>query len=207
MARNYVAAPGVVAEAIASAVETPFEGVTLTGAALTDNSGGTASATIASQVLQVEVPVTLPDILLTSTDTPADLVTNYVVGIAGDIVRWGFITQVVATDGGSSDVDLDLQIGSTPVTGAAFAALAVADFNAIGKVKQSAALTAANTITTSSTISIVCTESTANFTAGVITPIVWIRLPLAALANAIASLAAQIEANRVDIAALKAALD
>lgn len=140
------------------------------------SSQPTQAAVVAAASAMTTIPLMLPRILATSTDTPADLVTDYVPGVVGNIVRWGFITEVVCTSGGTGDIDLDLQIGSTPVTGAKFTALAETDFNVIGKVKQSAALSAANTLAADSTLSIVCTESTTNFTAGVIVPIVWIQL-------------------------------
>jgi hypothetical protein len=174
----------------------PLQAATV--AAVTDNSGGTGAAggTIATLAATVTIPITLPRILLTSTDTPADLVTDYIPGVVGDIVRWGFVTEVVATSGGTADVDLDLQIAATPVTGAKFTALTQADFAAIGQVKQSAALSAANTLAADSTLSIVCTESTTNFTAGAIVPIIWVALTQANLKNAIAVLAAQLNEIR-----------
>lgn len=143
----------------------------------------------------IDIPLTLPDILLTSLDTPKDLVTDYIPGIAGQIVRWGLITQVVATSGGTADADIHLEIETTEVTGSKFEALTQADFAAIGQVKQSAALSAANTITAASKITIVCAESAVNFTAGLVTPIIWVRV--------FATAAIEAKVNAV-LAALKA---
>jgi hypothetical protein len=122
------------------------------------------------------IPITLPDILLTSLDTPADLVTDYIPGVVGNIVRWGLITQVAATSGGTADADIHLEIETTEVTGSEFQALTQTDFSAIGKVKQSGAISAANALTAASKLSIVCDESAVNFTAGLVTPIIWVEL-------------------------------
>jgi hypothetical protein len=106
--------------------------------------------------------------LLTSFDTPADVVTDFVLPFAGTIVSWQLVTRVVATSGSTADADLELQLGATPVTGSGISALTEADLNAIGKVKAGGTITAANTFAALDTFSIVCTESATNFTAGAV---------------------------------------
>lgn len=104
--------------------------------------------------------------LLTSFDTPADVVTDFVMPFAGTIISWQMVARVVATSGSTADADLELQLGTTTVTGSGITGLTEADLNAIGKVKAGGTITAANTFAAGGTFSIVCTESTTNFTAG-----------------------------------------
>lgn len=106
--------------------------------------------------------------LLTSFDTPADVVTDFVMPFAGKIISWQMVTRVVATSGSTADADIELQLGSTTVTGSGITALTEANLNAIGKVKAGGTITAANTFAASDTFSIVCTESATNFTAGAV---------------------------------------
>jgi hypothetical protein len=106
--------------------------------------------------------------LLTSFDTPADVVTNFVLPFAGKVVSWQLVTRVVATSGSTADADLELQLGATAVTGSTITALTEADLSAVGKVKAGGTITAANTFAAGDTLSVVCTESTTNFTAGAI---------------------------------------
>ena len=105
-------------------------------------------------------------ILLTSLDTPADLVTDFVMPFKGSIVSWQLVDEVVATSGGTADADIELQLGATTVTGSAITAFTQANLDAIGEVKAGGTITAANTFIAGGTFSIVCTESAVNFTAG-----------------------------------------
>ena len=106
--------------------------------------------------------------LLTNLDTPADIVTDFVVPFDCTVISWQMVTRVVATSGGTADADIDLQIGATPITGAKKEGLTQADFAAVGQVKAGGTITAANTIAAGGTFSVVCTESAVNFTAGAI---------------------------------------
>jgi hypothetical protein len=133
-------------------------------------------------------------VLLTSLDTPADLVTDFIPGFAGVIDRWFMVTEVVATSGGTADADIDVQIGATPVTGAKKEGLTQADFAAIGQVKQGGTITAANVIAADSVVSIVCTESAVNFTAGVIT--IYLVFKKAAAASKINAILAALRNNK-----------
>jgi hypothetical protein len=106
--------------------------------------------------------------LLTSLDTPADIVTDFIVPFDCNVISWQMVTRVVATSGGTADADIDLQIGSTSITGAKKEGLTQGDFDTIGKIKAGGTITAANTIAAGGTFSVVCTESAVNFTAGAI---------------------------------------
>ena len=132
-----------------------------------DNFAAVASMNEAATVTGIPVMLGPFYTLLTSTDTPADIVTDFVVPFACNVVSWQMVTRVVGTSGGTADVDIDLQIGATPITGAV-TTVTQADFATIGKVKAGATITAANTIAAGGTFSVVCTESTTNFTAGAI---------------------------------------
>lgn len=104
--------------------------------------------------------------LLTSFDTPADVVTDFVMPFAGTIISWQLVSRVVATSGSTADADLELQLAAASVTGSKITALTEADLNAVGKVKAGGTITAANTFAAGATFSVVCTESAVNFTAG-----------------------------------------
>jgi hypothetical protein len=155
--------------------------------AITDNSTGTASNTIATLVNQRFVVMSFP-ILLTSLDTPADLVTDFVLPFKGAIISWQFIDEVVATSGGTADAAVQLELGSTLVTGSS-TTLTQADFAAIGQRKAGGIITAANTFNANAIFSIVCTSSAVNFTAGKINAYVTFSVREDALNDAIASLA------------------
>lgn len=155
--------------------------------AITDNSTGTASDTIATLINQRFVTMVFP-ILLISTDTPADLVTDLVLPFKGAVISWQFVTEVVATSGGTADVNVELQLGATTVTGSP-TNLSQAAFAAIGQVKAGGIITAANTFNSAATFSIVCTSSAVNFTAGKVNAYVTFAVREDALIDAIASLA------------------
>lgn len=122
-----------------------------------------------TELIQGGLPVTLYfPITLTDTDTPADLVTDFVLPFSGSVESFQYVTEVVATSGGTADADIELQLGSTTITGSAMEGLTQADFDTVGKIKAGSTITAANTFSKSDTLSVVCTESTTNFTAGVV---------------------------------------
>lgn len=133
------------------------------------NTGAGTGAAFGQSATVTGIPVVLQFYtLLTSLDTPADIVTDFVMPFAGKVVSWQMVTRVVATSGGTADVDIDLQLGATSITGAKKEGLTQTDFDAIGEVKAGGTITAANTFAAGDTFSVVCTESATNFTAGAI---------------------------------------
>lgn len=163
--------------------------------AITDNTGGTPSNTLAATDVVRYVTMSFP-ILLTSTPMTAtgDVVTDFVLPFAGEVVSWQLVTEVVATSGGTADVDIELQLGATPVTGSKITALTQAELAAIGQVKAGGTITANNTFAAAATFSIVCTESATDFTAGKVNAYVTFKVTTAnpTLENALASLAEHI---------------
>ena len=155
--------------------------------ALTDNSTGTPSNTIATLANQRLVVMSFP-ILLTSLDTPADLVTDLILPFKGAIISWQFVTEVVATSGGTADANVELQLGATTVTGSP-TNLTQANFGVIGEVKAGGTPSALNTFNAGATFSIVCTSSAVNFTAGKINAYITFADRDDILIDAIASLA------------------
>lgn len=140
----------------------------LTQSAVGSNLASLLSAAPTQAAYVAGIPVVLQFYtLLTSTDTPADIVTDFIVPFNCKVISWQMVSRVAATSGGTADVDIDLQIGATPITGAV-TTVTQADFETIGLVKAGATITAANTIAAGGTLSVVCTESTVNFTAGAI---------------------------------------
>ena len=159
--------------------------------AFTDNSTGTPSDTIATLINERFVTMCFP-ILLTALDTPADVVTDFILPFKGAVISWQMVGEIVATSGGTADADLELQLGAVLVTGSGVT-ITEADFSAIGEVKAGGVITAANTFAAGATFSIVCTESAVNFTAGRINAYVTFAVREVALINAVASLAEHID--------------
>lgn len=94
----------------------------------------------------------------------SDLVTGFTPGFRGKIVGWDIVASVAATGDGAAQV-LNLEINSTDVTGSSFT-LALADVNAIGKVKAGGTPTALNEFDENDTISVELAASGTAFTAG-----------------------------------------
>lgn len=129
---------------------------------LTDNSGGTGTDTIAATVgIQT---VAIPIQLAAMTTSAADLLTNYTPGYAFELLSLEFITTTIGTGTSASQV-LNLEIGTTNVTGGALTLL-LADTATLGKKTAATAITAANIGTASDTISIEVAASGTVFTAG-----------------------------------------
>ncbi|HEX8851219.1 MAG TPA: hypothetical protein VF761_16960 [Gemmatimonadaceae bacterium] len=88
-----------------------------------------------------------------------DVLTNYTPGFAGKITKVAFaITDPVTT--AAKATTLNLEIGTTDVTGGAIA-LTSANSTPLGAVIAGTAITAANTFTASSTISVEASSTTA----------------------------------------------
>lgn len=155
-----------------------------------EDSGGVASDTISTLANQRFVTIGFP-ILLTSSPLTAtgDIVTDFVLPFKGAAISWQLVTEVVATSGGAGDVDIELQLSATSITGSKITGLAVTDCNAIGKVKAGGTITALNEFNAGSIFSIVCTESTTDFTAGKVNAYVTFAVREDNLTNAIATLA------------------
>lgn len=157
-------------------------------ASLTDNSGGTASDTIAATA--GIVTLTFPISLAAMTTAAADLMTNYVPGYAFELLSVEFVTTVLGTGASASQV-LNLEIGTTNVTGGALTLL-LADADTLGKKKAATAITAANIGTAADTLSIEVAGSGTVFTAGA--GVVLVKLRNLDTVNAIKSLSAKINA-------------
>lgn len=88
-----------------------------------------------------------------------DLVTNYTPGFAGSIVKFSAIVTDPATTALKAST-LNLEIGTTNVTGGSLA-LTSANMTPLGKVVDATAITAANTFSSTDTISIEAASTTA----------------------------------------------
>jgi predicted RecA/RadA family phage recombinase len=118
-------------------------------AGLTDSSGGAAAdGTLAANgaVSIISIPVTLANI------ADGDLVTAITPGFAGTVLRTQFVVTAAVTTGGKA-ADLNLEIGSTNVTGGVVA-LTSAAATPLGKTIAGTAVTGTATFTASDTISV-----------------------------------------------------
>lgn len=86
-------------------------------------------------------------------------------GFAGSVLSLAFVTGTTPASTAGKDIDLQVLIDATPTTGGLLTLL-TADINAIGKVKDATAITAANTFAADDTLSIKCQEATAAFSEG-----------------------------------------
>ena len=117
--------------------------------ALTDSSAGAAAdGTLAANAACsiISIPVTLANI------TDGDLVTTFTPGFAGTILRTQFIVTTAVTTGDKA-ADLNLEIGTTNVTGGVVA-LTSATATPVGKTIAGTAVTAGAAFTASDTISV-----------------------------------------------------
>lgn len=145
--------------------------------ALTDNSTGTASNTIAAGVGCQTVAFYIE----AATIANGDLLTTYVPGYAFKILKFDARCAKAVTTGSKAS-DLNLEIGTTNVTGGI---IGLAGTYALGAAQAGSAITAANTGTASDSISIEASNTTA-FVEGAF----WLILEIQNMdvANAIASL-------------------
>jgi len=107
--------------------------------------------------------VSLPIVFPVGTSA-IDLITGYTPGYRGKIIGWQIIASVAAT-GTAASQTINLEIGTTDVTGTATAFL-LAGLNAIGKVAAGTAPTGANEFGPTDTISVELAASGTAFTAG-----------------------------------------
>lgn len=153
---------------------------------LTDSTTGTASDTLAATVGVTTVAV--PIQLAAMTTSAADLMTAYTPGYAFELLSLEFVTTTLGTGASASQV-LNLEIGTTNVTGGVLTLL-LADTDTLGKKTAATAITAANTGTAASTISIEVAASGTVFTAGA--GFLLLKLRNMDTVNSIASLSAKI---------------
>lgn len=151
--------------------------------ALTDNSTGTASNTIAAGVgiFTLSIPIQLAAM----TNAAADLVTEYTPGFKFKLLSISFATTTIGAGAGASQV-LNLEIGTTNVTGGLLT-LTEAGTSQLGERTDATAITAANTGSASDFISLEVAAGGTVFTAGA--GVVLIRVQNMDTADAVASLA------------------
>lgn len=164
------------------------DGVTVT--ALTDNTTGSAGSTLAAGV--GVTTVCLPIIL--SKVSAADVLTDYTPGYKFKVLGVSFAVTSPVTTGGKG-ATLNLEIGSTNVTGGAIA-LTSANSGTLGAVIAGSSVTAANTGTATDTLSVEASSVTA-FTEG--EGVLLIKLQNMDTADAMASLAAKINTIVTDL--------
>lgn len=132
---------------------------------LTDSSGGTAATTtVAAGVGISTVPIPLTSLATGLSTSAIDLLTAYTPGYAFKILGFDFVTTIAGTGSGASQV-FNLEIGTTDVTGGVLT-VTLSSTDTIGKVTAGTAVTAANTGTSTDTISIEMAASGTVFTAG-----------------------------------------
>lgn len=142
-----------------------FAGPATTGALpnqITDNSGGTASDTIAAGV--GIFTLAFPIQLAAMTTSAADLLTNYVVGFAFKLLSISFSTTTIGVGASASQI-LNLEIGAVNVTGGTVT-LTEAGTDTLGELTAGTAITGANTGTAADTLSIEVAAGGTIFTAG-----------------------------------------
>jgi hypothetical protein len=152
-------------------------------AKLTDSTTGTAGTSLAAGagVHTVSLPVTLANV------ASGDVLTNYTPGYAFKVLATHFaVTTAVTT--ASKAATLNLEIGTTDVTGGSVA-LTSANCTPLGAVVAGSSVTAANTGTSSDTISVEASGVTA-FAEGA--GVLLIRLQNMDTANAVASVNASV---------------
>lgn len=177
----------------------PQTAITITQTALTDSSGGTASATLAATAGVQQICFgTWP---LTSL-ADADIITNFVPGYKFKLLALDANVIVPATTA-SKACTLHLEIGSTSV-GAGTLALTSANCATRGALVAGAAITSANTGSASAAISIVGASTTA-FGEGSI--VLNVTIQNMDVADAVASIADEVNKGITDLAALEALLD
>jgi hypothetical protein len=152
--------------------------------ALTDNSTGTASNTIAAGagVFTITIPLTS---LATGLSTLAiDLLTNYIPGYAFKLLSFDFVTTIVGAGAGASQT-FNLEIGTTNTTGGVLN-VTLASTAGIGGVTSGTAITANNVGTVTDSLSIEMAAGGTVFSSG--SGYFVIKLQNMDTANAIASL-------------------
>jgi hypothetical protein len=157
--------------------------------AFTDNTGGTASDTLAAGVGISTLTIPLTSLATGLSTLAIDLLTGYVPGYAFKLLSFDFVTTIAGTGAGASQT-FNLEIGSTDVTGGVLN-VTLASTDTIGEVTAGTAITAANTGTAASAISIEMAAGGTVFTAG--SGYFVIKIQNMDTANAVASLAEHID--------------
>lgn len=120
--------------------------------AFTDNSGGTASNTIAAGVGIYTLVHPLSSLATGLGVLAIDLLTGLTIGHRFQLLSFDFVTTIVGAGAGASQV-FNLEIGGTDVTGGVLT-VDLASTNTIGEISAGTAITAANVGTAAGTISI-----------------------------------------------------
>lgn len=131
-----------------SGVQRLLSGITT----FTDNSGGTASDTIAVGVGKYFITVPLTSLATGLSTSAIDILTNLVVGHAFKLLSFDWVTTIVGAGAGASQT-FNLEINTTNVTGGSLNPT-LASTASIGGVTAGSAITANNTGSASDTISI-----------------------------------------------------
>jgi len=175
---SIVPGPAIVSPAgVLSALAAPLP------TALTDNSTGTASNTIAAGVGVFTLALAFD--LATLTAAASELLTNYVPGYAFKILAVDFVVTKVGAGAGAS-MTINLEIGAVNVTGGVVNPT-LGNTTPQGALVAGTAVTAANVGTATDTLSVEVAAGGTIFTAG--TGCLLIKIQNMDSANAIASLA------------------
>lgn len=151
--------------------------------ALTDNTTGTASNTLAAGV--GVFTLAFPIQLAAMTTLAADLMTNYTPGFAFKVLAVDFVTTTIGAGAGATQ-QINLEIGSTNLTGGVVNPT-LAGTDTLGELTAGTAVTANNVGTASDTLSIEVAAGGTVFTAGA--GAVLVKIQNMDQANAAASLA------------------
>lgn len=131
---------------------------------LTNSTTGVAGSVLAAGVGISTVTIPLTSLVTGLGVLAIDLLTNYVPGYAFKLLAFDFITTVAGTGAGASQV-FNLEIGTTNVTGGVLT-VNLAGTATIGVQTNGTAITAANTGTSSDSLSIEMAAGGTVFTAG-----------------------------------------
>lgn len=132
--------------------------------AFTDNSGGTASNSIAVGVGIYTLVHPLTSLATGLGVLAIDLLTGLTIGHRFQLLSFDFVTTIVGAGAGASQV-FNLEIGGTDVTGGVLT-VDLASTNTIGEISAGTAITADNVGTAGGTISIEMAAGGTVFTSG-----------------------------------------
>lgn len=138
----------------------------ITADAITDNTTGSASTTLAAGVGVYNLTLPAPANLSTLSTGGVDVATGIVLGHKFKILQWEFITTVAGTGSGASLV-FNLEIGTTDVgTVPSTCTVTLAGTSDIGERTAATAVSGANTGTATDAISLEVAGGGTAFTAG-----------------------------------------
>lgn len=132
--------------------------------ALTDNSTGTASNTIAAGVGIGTITIPLSSLATGLSTAALDLLTGYVLGYRFKILSFDFVTTIVGAGAGASQT-FNLEIGAVNLTGGSLN-VTLASTDTIGEVTAGTPITAANVGTAADAISLEMSAGGTVFTSG-----------------------------------------